>query len=247
MPGAASSGFSESTSLPDGGLPDGGLPDGGESEAVRPHVREIWTPSGAARLHVELPAGGPRGLLMLGHSAGGGPDASDLLAVRTLALGVGLAVVRTEQPYRVAGRRAPAPAPRLDEAWQACVVGARSEPGLGGIPLVAGGRSNGARVACRTAHVVGAVRVLALAFPLHPPSSPHRTRLPELADAGVPVLVVQGSRDLFGSAGEMRDQLGLASAPDDIEVVEAPGADHSLRQVAPTLDRVGEWLVARLP
>jgi len=228
MPGAASSGFSESTSLP-----DGGLPDGGESEAVRPHVREIWTPSGAARLHVELPAGGPRGLLMLGHSAGGGPDASDLLAVRTLALGVGLAVVRTEQPYRVAGRRAPAPAPRLDEAWQACVVGARSEPGLGGIPLVAGGRSNGARVACRTAHVVGAVRVL--------------TRLPELADAGVPVLVVQGSRDLFGSAGEMRDQLGLASAPDDIEVVEAPGADHSLRQVAPTLDRVGEWLVARLP
>jgi len=237
MPGAASSGFSESTSLP----------DGGESEAVRPHVREIWTPSGAARLHVELPAGGPRGLLMLGHSAGGGPDASDLLAVRTLALGVGLAVVRTEQPYRVAGRRAPAPAPRLDEAWQACVVGARSEPGLGGIPLVAGGRSNGARVACRTAQAVGAVGVLALAFPLHPPSSPHRTRLPELAGASVPVLVVQGSRDAFGGAGEVRDQLELAPAPIDIEVVEAFGADHSLRQVAPALARVGEWLVARLP
>lgn len=229
MPGAALSGSSESTSLPDGGLPD---------------VREIWTPSGPARLHVELPQAEPRGLLMLGHSAGGGPDASDLLAVRTLALGLGLAVVRTEQPYRVAGRRAPAPAPRLDEAWHACVVGARS--GLGGVPLVAGGRSNGARVACRTALAVRAVGVLALAFPLHPPSSPHRTRLPELACAGVPVLVVQGGRDAFGGADEVRAQLALASAPIDIEVVEAAGADHSLRQVASALDRVGDWLVARL-
>lgn len=183
---------------------------------------------------------------MLGHSAGGGPDAPDLLAVRTLALGLGLAVVRTEQPYWVAGRRAPAPAPRLDEAWQACVVGARSEPGLAGVPLVAGGRSNGARVACRTALAVGAVGVLALAFPLHPPSSPHRTRLPELVGTGVPVLVVQGSRDAFGGADEVRAQLAVASAPEQIDVAEAAGADHSLRQVASALDRVDEWLTARL-
>jgi len=183
---------------------------------------------------------------MLGHSAGGGPDAPDLLAVRTLALGLGMAAIRTEQPYRVAGRRAPAPAARLDEAWQACVAGVRTEPALADAPLVTGGRSSGARVACRTALTMGAVGVLALAFPLHPPPSPHRTRLPELAGAGVPVLVVQGTRDAFGDAGAVRRQLLEVAASDDIEVVEEAGADHSLRGGLRAQPRISRWLEDRL-
>jgi len=163
--------------------------------------REVATPRGPAR--IDLDAGGlderegaPAGLLVLGHGAGGGVDAPDLLALRDAALAAGMVVARVTQPYRVAGRRAPAPAGQLDEAWCAAVAalldGYQVPP-----PLVLGGRSSGARVACRTAPALGAAGVVALAFPLSPPARPDRTRLHEL-DTGVPTLVVNGDRDPFG-------------------------------------------------
>lgn len=156
---------------------------------IAPVVREVATPVGVARVSTEGPHDGP--LLVLGHGAGGGIEAPDLLAARDAALHVGVGVLRVEQPWRVRGRRvAEAPA-RLDAAW-VCVLREL------GRPLIVGGRSAGARVACRTAVELGAVGVLALAFPLHPPGRPGTTRLPELLTPAVPRLVVQGERDGFG-------------------------------------------------
>jgi predicted alpha/beta-hydrolase family hydrolase len=166
---------------------------------------------------------------MLGHGAGGGPHAADLQAVASVATELGLTVALVEQPYRVAGRRAPPRAPQLDAAWLA-VVEALAHPG----PLVVGGRSSGARVACRTASAAGAAAVLCLAFPLHPPSraaDPAAARLPELEGVRVPVLVVQGERDRFGVPPRAPGR----------EVVLVPG-DHSLRRVAPVREAVAAWL-----
>ncbi|HTJ32422.1 MAG TPA: alpha/beta family hydrolase [Dactylosporangium sp.] len=134
-------------------------------------------------------------LLVLGHGAGGDVDASDLVAVHDAALARGVAVALVTQPYRVAGRRAPAPAGQLDEAWLAVIEHLRA--GLAFSRLVVGGRSSGARVACRTAQEAGADRILALAFPLHPPGRPEKSRAEEL-DSGVPTLVLNGDRDTFG-------------------------------------------------
>ncbi|HET8588243.1 MAG TPA: alpha/beta family hydrolase, partial [Nakamurella sp.] len=156
------------------------------------------TPAGPARIDLDRPSGKVRGLLVLGHGAGGGVDAADLLAVRDAAIALDIAVARVTQPYRVAGRRAPAPASRLDEAWIAAVAAVRRRRGLSGLPVVVGGRSSGARVACRTAAACGADAVLALAFPVHPPGKPDKSRLDELDHVTVPVLVVQGDRDPFG-------------------------------------------------
>jgi predicted alpha/beta-hydrolase family hydrolase len=158
-------------------------------------VLHVDTPHGLARVHVHR-VDAPRGVLMLGHGAGGGVGAPDLVAARDTALDLGLASVLVEQPYRVAGRRSPAPAAQLDAAWLAVAARVRGElPG----PLVAGGRSSGARVACRTAAAAGAVGVLCLAFPLQPPGRRDApSRLPELDEVRVPVLVVQGERDPFG-------------------------------------------------
>ncbi len=144
-----------------------------------------------------MPAGDLAALLVLGHGAGGDVDAPDLTALRAACLEAGVAVARVTQPYRVAGRRAPAPAAHLDEAWIAAVAAARADRRLANLPLIVGGRSSGARVACRTARALGAVAVVALAFPLHPPGRPERTRDAEL-DTGVPTLVVNGDRDPFG-------------------------------------------------
>lgn len=155
---------------------------------------EVPTPHGPAGLTV-LPAAADRGVLLLGHGAGGGVQAPDLLATTDAALTAGLHTVLVQQPYRMAGRRAPAPAGQLDTAWLAVVEHVRGE--LGG-PLVFGGRSSGARVACRTATAGGAVGVLCLAFPVHPPGRPDKDRSAELAAPVVPVLVVQGERDPFG-------------------------------------------------
>ena len=130
---------------------------------------------------------------MLGHGAGGGFGAADLRAATAAALELGVEVVQVEQPYRVAGRKAPAPTHQLDAAWLAVVEAVRGE-----VPLIFGGRSSGARVACRTAAAGGAGRVLCLAFPVHPPGRPEKTRLDELDAVSVPVLVVQGERDPFG-------------------------------------------------
>jgi uncharacterized protein len=157
---------------------------------------ELETPHGPARAHVEA-AEGARAAVVLGHGAGGGVAARDLVTAKQVALAQGLSVALVEQPYRVAGRRSPAPAPQLDAAWIA-VVEQLLAGELRGLPLIAGGRSAGARVACRTAAVTGAIGVLCLAFPLHPPGRPEKTRQPELDAVAVPVLVVQGASDPFG-------------------------------------------------
>ena len=187
----------------------------------RSSERLVDTPQGPARLHVHEPDGEIVGVLALGHGAGGGVGAPDLRAATTAGLRAGRRVVLVEQPWHVAGRRIAVAPPRLDEAWLAALE-AVSRDG----PLVVGGRSAGARVACRTATRLGAVGVLALAFPLHPPGRPDRSRAGELAAAGVPVVVVQGERDAFGSPGDLA-ALGLP----DVEIVPAPG-DHALRAAA---------------
>jgi predicted alpha/beta-hydrolase family hydrolase len=161
---------------------------------------ELETPHGPARAHLHLPER-PRAALVLGHGAGGGVGARDLVTATEAALGEGFAVALVEQPYRVAGRRSPAPARQLDAAWTAAVAQLLAGE-LRGLALVAGGRSSGARVACRTAAETGAVAVLCLAFPLLAPrraGTPERaSRLEELDTVRVPTLVVQGARDPFG-------------------------------------------------
>ncbi len=175
---------------------------------------------------------------MLGHGAGGGVSAPDLSATATAARRAGLDVVLVEQPYRVAGRRAPAPAPHLDAAWLA-VIARLAGRELAGRPLVFGGRSMGARVACRTAAEGNAVAVLCLAFPLLPPRrAAARTapvsRAPELDAVPVPTLVVQGDRDRFGMPAPRSDR----------SVVTVTG-DHSLRGDLEAVSRaVGDWLAA---
>lgn len=177
---------------------------------ITPGRHDLHTPSGLARLHVD--GLGRVGVLVLGHGAGGGVDAVDLLAARDAGTAAGFVVVRMEQPWRVRGRRvAEAPA-RLDAAWLAACRSLLPATGL----LVLGGRSAGARVACRTATALGADGVLTLAFPLHPPSRPDRSRLDELMRPHVPRLVVQGERDAFG--------LPPSSPGVDVHVVA--GADH---------------------
>ena len=196
---------------------------------------EVDTPHGPARVHVET-VDGARAALVLGHGAGGGVDAPDLLAARDAALEARIAVARVEQPYRVAGRRSSPRAPVLDAAWTA-VVERLIAGELAGLPLVAGGRSAGARVACRTAATTGAGAVLCLAFPLVPPQrggKPPQSRLAELDAVAVPVLVVQGERDRFGMPppGARR------------EVAAVPG-DHGLKKdVGAVRAAVRDWLAA---
>lgn len=195
---------------------------------------EIDTPRGPARVDTDLPAGPPTTLLVLGHGAGGGVDAPDLLALRDAAVAGGVAVARVTQPYRVAGRRAPAPAGQLDEAWTAVLAGLRERHPT--VPrLVVGGRSSGARVACRTAVAVGAAGVVALAFPLHPPGRPERSRAAELV-TGLPTLVLNGDRDPFGVPGP---------GP-TVRVVVRPGERHDLRRdPSGTAELVLGWLRAQ--
>jgi predicted alpha/beta-hydrolase family hydrolase len=163
-------------------------------------VREIETPHGLARAHVQA-AKKPIGALVLGHGAGGGIGARDLVVASEVASFEGFSVALVEQPYRVAGRRSPAPTRQLDAAWIA-VVDELQNADLNGLPLITGGRSAGARVACRTALQTNAAAVLCLAFPLLPPRrSPARpavSRQPELDGVSVPTLVVQGTGDPFG-------------------------------------------------
>ncbi|WP_146900623.1 alpha/beta hydrolase family protein [Cellulomonas aerilata] len=194
----------------------------------------VTTTHGDARAHV-WPADAPVGALVLGHGAGGGVTAPDLTAAARAAADTGLRVVLVEQPYRVAGRRAPPRAPVLDAAWTEVVAALRAD-GPAGLPLVVGGRSSGARVACRTAAGTGAAGVLCLAFPLQPAAragrDPAPSRLPELDAVDVPVLVVQGDRDPFG----------MPPAAARREVVVLPG-DHALRRETAALGAaVRGWL-----
>jgi uncharacterized protein len=158
---------------------------------------EIGTSEGPGRVDVDGPADEPSFLLVLTHGAGGGVDSPDLLAVAVAASRLGGVVARVTQPYRVRGRRAPGSPDRQDAAWVELVAALRPVAGAG-LPLIQGGRSNGARVACRTAGAVGALAVIALAFPLHPPGRPDRSRAADLAAAGTDVLVLNGERDPFG-------------------------------------------------
>jgi predicted alpha/beta-hydrolase family hydrolase len=173
-------------------------------------VEEVETPQGPARVQLHA-AAEPRGALVLGHGAAGGVGTPDLKAVTEVAGTEGFHVALVEQPYRVAGRKSSPPAPKLDEAWLAVVRHLREDQ-LGGLPLVAGGRSAGARVACRTAADSGAAGVLCLAFPLHPPGRPEKSRQPELDAVAVPALVVQGDSDPFGmpAAGPSREVVTVA-------------------------------------
>ena len=192
---------------------------------------EIDTPHGPARAQLH-PAEKPRGALVLGHGAGGGIAARDLLKATEVALDEGYTVALVEQPYRVAGRRSPAPAQQLDVAWIAVVEHLRKGE-LNGLPLIAGGRSSGARVACRTAAATRAAGVLCLAFPLQPPGG-RPSRQPELDAVSVPTLVVQGTRDHFGMP-----------QPGPNRTIVHVDADHGLRT---DLSAVGEaiamWLRA---
>jgi predicted alpha/beta-hydrolase family hydrolase len=195
---------------------------------------EVDTPHGPARVFVRA-ADEPRAALVLGHGAGGGVNARDLVAASGAALSLGYSVALVEQPYRVAGRRSPAPAHQLDAAWTA-VLGRLGAGELRDLPLVAGGRSSGARVACRTAQATGAAGVLCLAFPLQPPhragATPAPSRQAELDAVAVPMLIVQGARDPFG--------MPPGSASREVVVVQG---DHSLRSEAPALAAaVRTWL-----
>jgi hypothetical protein len=189
---------------------------------------EIQTQHGPARAHVHA-ADQARAVLFLGHGAGGGVTAPDLVAARDAALAEGVSVVLVEQPYRVAGRRSPAPAGQLDTAWVTVVEKLRGE-----LPLLVGGRSSGARVACRTAEALGAIGVLCLSFPVHPPGRPEVTRLAELDAVRVPTLVVQGERDPFGMP-----------PPAPLRTVAAVAGDHSLRaDLGAVAVAVRDWLSA---
>ncbi|WP_437104901.1 alpha/beta hydrolase family protein [Streptomyces sp. enrichment culture] len=169
------------------------------------NARITWHPASRARL-----------VLAVSHGAGGGIEARDLQALAGALPAHGVTVALVEQPWRVAGKKV-APAPKtLDTGWRG-VWPALSRPGL---PVISGGRSAGARVACRTAAELGAHAVLALSFPLHPPGRPEKSRAEELLGAGVPTLVVQGGNDPFGKPAEF--------PAGDFDLVEVPGADHGL-------------------
>jgi predicted alpha/beta-hydrolase family hydrolase len=170
---------------------------------------------------------------VLGHGAGGGTGAPDLQAAARAASGLGVTVALVEQPYRVAGRRSQPPGAQLDVAWLAVIEQLRGGE-LAGTSLIAGGRSAGARVACRTAADADAVAVLCLAFPVHPPGKaddPTKSRLAELDAVRVPVLVVQGENDPFGMPPDARRR----------KVVRVSG-NHSLRATAAVEDAVAAWL-----
>jgi predicted alpha/beta-hydrolase family hydrolase len=199
---------------------------------VNPTVAEVATPQGPARVHVHRP---PRaaGIVVLGHGAGPSISTVDMVAARDALVSSSWAVAVVEQPWLVAGRRVASPPATLDAAWVPVVRALRGEGGaLATVrgPLLLAGRSAGARVACRTAVDLGARGVLCLSFPLHPPGDPHRLRADELllpVDAGLPVAVVQGTRDPFGTPDEVTAYLP--------RVYAVPGTHTIPRSSAPAV------------
>jgi uncharacterized protein len=190
-------------------------------------IETLDTPHGPARAHLH-PVDEPRLAVVLGHGAGGGVTAKDLVRATRAANEAGASVALIEQPYLVAGRRSQAPAAQLDAAW----IAALEQLPFDGLPLVTGGRSAGARVACRTAAATGAKGVLCLAFPLHPPGRPEKSRLDELEQVEVPVLIVQGASDPFG----------MPPSGPDREIVTVPG-NHSLTgDLGALAEAVTGWL-----
>jgi uncharacterized protein len=211
--------------------------------------RLVTTSLGDARV-TDFPArGGRRATLLLGHGAGGGIEAPDLQALAAALPAEGVRVGLVEQPWRVAGRRL-APAPKtLDLAWREILGTLRPElAGDGAVPLLVGGRSAGARVACRTGAETGAAGVLALAFPLHPPGKPERSRAAELLGSGLPTLVVQGAVDPFGSP----DQFPELPATHRLAGLSAGGHEFAVRKTQqPVLDEltaaVADWIRTLFP
>ncbi|MFW6598528.1 alpha/beta family hydrolase [Propionibacteriaceae bacterium Y2011] len=198
---------------------------GPDPDVATPSIM-VDTPVGEGRLLVAGDVAGEAPTLLLGHGASGGLNAADLTAVAKRLPDAGVRVVLVQQPWKTAGRKVAAPAPTLDRAWHALYAEAtRRWPG----PVVVGGRSSGARVACRTADVDGAAGVVCLSFPLHPPGRPEKSRLAELLTPTIPVLVCQGSRDTFGGYDELTGH--LAEQPDaaNVTVVEIAGADHGMK------------------
>ena len=188
-------------------------------------MREVDTPLGVARLHLDhaVARRSPRGTLILGHGAGGGVDARDLAVLATQLPPAGFDVVRVEQPWRVRGGRVAVAPPRLDVAWLHCLRHLSTTTDVS-VPWIVGGRSAGARVAFRCVgrsdrDVAGAI---GLSFPLHPPGRPERDRRAEITTE-VPVLIVQGDRDPFGSPPEFE------GVPVNVDLAVVPGADHGLR------------------
>jgi predicted alpha/beta-hydrolase family hydrolase len=202
------------------------------------HTVEIMTSAGPARVALEKTARRAAFLTVLTHGAGGTPDTPDVLAVRDAALALGAMTALVTQPYRVRGARAPGSAARQDAAW-AEIVGELNEARL---PLIQGGRSNGARVVCRTARQLNAAGVIALAFPLHPPgrlvsangkAQPGKSRDGELRGTGTSVLVLNGDRDPFG----------IPEPDDATRVVVLPGETHALSKNPSAIrDAVAGWL-----
>jgi predicted alpha/beta-hydrolase family hydrolase len=187
-------------------------------------VIPVDTPQGQGRLFMDA-AEQPSSILVLGHGAGGGVGAIDLELLAQSLPPLGITVMRFEQPWRTAGRTASAPPPKLDEAWCAALDWLVDQEWAQG-QLLVGGRSAGARVACRTASYANPVAVVCLAFPLHPPGRPDKSRVAELLAPAAPRLVLQGNKDSFGRPEEIRAAIGKAPG---ISVVELPGADHSFR------------------
>jgi predicted alpha/beta-hydrolase family hydrolase len=230
------------------GLARTGEPSNREPSNREPSNREPGRELAMARLTIQTPVGpavveldaaaDARRLLVIGHGAGGGIEAPDLLAVRKACLARGVSVARVLQPYRVAGKKAVPPTGTLDQAWRAVIASLGRRKATAGLELVYGGRSSGARVACRCAADETcrprAIAVVALAFPLHPPGRPEKTRLPELAGVPVPALVVQGLSDPFG----------MPPAAAGRRVEQVPG-DHGLkRNTAAIGELVGDWIAA---
>ena len=196
---------------------------------------DVVTSAGPARVALEGAGRKPAFLMVLTHGAGGTPDTPDVLAARDAGRQLGAAVALVTQPYRVRGSRAPGSAPRQDAAWTEIVAALRARMSRKGatLPLIQGGRSNGARVACRTARAVGARGVIALAFPLNPPGHPERSRADELRNTGTDVLVVNGDRDPFG----------IPEKEDAGSIVVLPGETHALsKNPAAVAEAVGGWL-----
>jgi uncharacterized protein len=188
-------------------------------------VETVDTPQGPGRLFVDL-AEQPSSLLVLGHGAGGGVSAADLELLARSLPALATTVVRFEQPWRTAGRTVGAPPPKLDDAWRAALGWLMEQEWAARHPLLVGGRSAGARVACRTASDTNPAAIVCLAFPLHLPGRPEKSRAAELLAPTAPRLVLQGSKDSFGTPAEIRAAIGTAEG---VHVVELPGADHAYR------------------